>query len=254
MKKQQYLNGMSNLLDQTRRSLLESNRRVHLEVDKGDTHQYIDYAVQMENLFDSDRYIPIANRHVHIRITAQRVGMAFLRNEFFAAGKPIDLYKEKRVPTYRLVVNDDLTNIETTYQITRHAVYDDDVKKYDLYYHFEPQDISKRFRGGFGPNELGAGTALFLFEDRPGRIRGDLVRSDNGKKNNAFIQIHVGGRYINENNGEMIATSSGCFTLNGPDAGDEGRDRFNNDVASRHDRINILGEARIFITFEKLRR
>jgi len=189
-------------------------------------------------------------RHVHIRITAQQTGTGILRNEPFVAGKAIDLYKVKEVPTYKLIVNDDLTNIETIYQITRHAVFDD--KRYNRYFHYEPENELKRYRGGYDENKLGAGRALFLFEDNDDKIRGEFVGRGISGGNNAFLQIHVGGIYINKKHGKIIATSSGCFTLNGPDSGDAGRDRFNNDIGNRHDRLDK--KSKIYIIFEKLRR
>jgi hypothetical protein len=85
-------------------------------------------------------------------------------------------------------------------------------------------------------------------------IRGDLYRNDNGRTNNAFIEIHVGGIYFNtKEQKEVLATSSGCFTLNGIDAGDRGREIFMNDIAERYSKQTGKSKNRIYITVDRMR-
>jgi hypothetical protein len=203
-------------------------------------------------------YIDPDGRDVHVRITAQIEGEGILRNG------DVDSNAIRNVPTYRMTVTDDVTKTVKNYQVTRHAVYEEG-EGYKKYFSFEPNGSSKTFRGKLADSGTrGIGTVLKLFEDKDGEIRGDLYKVDRryfglaklfSKKetNKAFIEIHVGGIYFNTNSErDVTATSSGCFTLNGPDAGDAGRERFMNDIENRYSKQTFESGKRIYVTVDRM--
>jgi len=191
------------------------------------------------------KFIDPDGRHVRIRITAEVAGTGLLRDGV------VDSYGTRTVPTFRMIVTDDVTGTTSTYEVTRHAVYDG--RRYGRFFYFQPRGESKTFRGMLAETETGTGKALYLYEDNDGGIRGDLFRSDTGGRNNMFLQIHVGGVYFNtELQRDILATSSGCFSLNGADTGDAGRNRFVNDIEYRLNRQPPEPKARIFVTIDRL--
>jgi hypothetical protein len=192
------------------------------------------------------KYVDPDGNSVHIRITRQVVGTGLLRNDHPGSNTTV------RVPTYLMTVTDDVTGKVTRYQVTRQSVFDTKTGKYNQNYSYEPRGVSKTFRGLLSRKD-GVGRVIYLYENNDNRIRGDLYRSDNGETNGAFIEIHVGGKYHNtESKSEAWATSWGCFTLNGPDAGDEGREKFMNDIAERHDKQTEASGEKIYITVERI--
>jgi len=77
---------------------------------------------------------------------------------------------------------------------------------------------------------------------------GEIVdRSEEGYgkgKNDAAIQIHVGGLYFNTAiQRDKYASSSGCMTLNGSNAGDTGRDEFFADLQTRIESLQAAGQS-----------
>lgn len=146
--------------------------------------------------------------------------------------------------TYLVTVTDDKTNSTSYYEVTRNAPKASDLSNLA----FNPKVSVGKYYGMLRDNGAGVGEVLELWNDKHGKDRS--IRADiTGDGKPDFIQIHVGGKYINTKyNKPRIAGSLGCFGLNGRDSGNAGRDKFMKDIRQR---LNNSG-GRIEIYIQKL--
>ena len=140
-----------------------------------------------------------------------------------------DYNKTKVVDTYLMMVTDDNSNTVSYYEISRDAPNINDENKLA----FNPKNTIEKFYGRLIDLGDGLGLKLELWNTDSGLDREE--RADiTGDGEPDFIQIHVGGRYEKEGK-KFIMGSLGCFGLNGKDDGNDGRDRFIDDISTRHE-------------------
>ena len=134
-----------------------------------------------------------------------------------------------QVSTYLVTVTDDKTNTTSYYEVTRNAPKDSDLSNLA----FNPKEVVGKYYGFLRDGGNGVGEVLELWNDKSGTDRN--IRADiTGDGEPDYIQIHVGGEYINTKDNEpRIGGSLGCFGLNGRDSGNAGRDKFMKDIRQR---------------------
>jgi len=230
----------------------------------GGIYNYVNFHVYHYGGNNPVKYIDPDGRHVHIRITAEAIGTGILRNG------PVGSNKTRIVPTFLMTVTDDITGTVSEYRVTRHGVFEQGTERslYNKFFTFEPREDSKTFIGRIGQSTIGAGTVIRLFE-LDGETRGDLFRRgrttfENNfrnifnrelyfETNDRFLQIHIGGLYYNIIEKKVVlATSAGCFSLNGINAGVNWRDKFINDIRNRLSLQNNETGNNIYVTVDRL--
>ncbi|MBN1410404.1 MAG: RHS repeat-associated core domain-containing protein [Spirochaetales bacterium] len=153
------------------------------------------------------------------------------------------------VATYNMYVTDTVTGDSNTYQITKDALYN------GAEYQMEPSSDSQYYGLIVDRSNEGYGDALNIAnKDSSGNYAlGSFQQSDGGGPNDRYVQVHVGSKYMNTKLGrEKYASSSGCYTLNGPDGGDAGRNRFIGDLRQRQAILKKLKKStEILIYFMK---
>ena len=134
-----------------------------------------------------------------------------------------------QVSTYLVTVTDDKTNTTSYYEVTRNAPKDSDLSNLA----FNPKEAVGKYYGFLRDGGNGVGEVLELWNDKYGTDRN--IRADiTGDGEPDYIQIHVGGEYINTKDNEpRIGGVLGCFGLNGRDSGNAGRDKFMKDIRQR---------------------
>jgi YD repeat protein len=182
------------------------------------------------------KYIDPDGRTTKVTITNKRV--ASLSEKFIADhnligfGTMYIIYtnsKSTQASTYLVTVTDDKTNTTSYYEVTRNAPKDSDLSNLA----FNPKEAVGKYYGFLRDGGNGVGEVLELWNDKSGTDRN--IRADiTGDGEPDYIQIHVGGEYINtKDNEQRIGGSLGCFGLNGRDSGNAGRDKFMKDIRQR---------------------
>ena len=182
------------------------------------------------------KYVDPDGRTTKITITNKRV--ASLSEKFIADhnligfGTMYIIYtnsKSTQASTYLVTVTDDKTNTTSYYEVTRNAPKDSDLSNLA----FNPKEAVGKYYGFLRDGGKGVGEVLELWNDKSGTDRN--IRADiKGDGEPDYIQIHVGGEYINTKDNEpRIGGSLGCFGLNGRDSGNAGRDKFMKDIRQR---------------------
>ena len=182
------------------------------------------------------KYIDPDGRTTKVTITNKRV--ASLSEKFIADhnligfGTMYIIYTNStsaQASTYLVTVTDDKTNTTSYYEVTRNAPKDSDLSNLA----FNPKEAVGKYYGFLRDGGNGVGEVLELWNDKSGTDRN--IRADiTGDGEPDYIQIHVGGEYINTKDNEpRIGGSLGCFGLNGRDSGNTGRDKFMKDIRQR---------------------
>lgn len=187
-------------------------------------------------------------KDVHIVIGDQPVGTTTIR--LIGAEKTNGAPKEVVVNLYKMTVTDDVTGKTSEYFVTRDApvinltdpIDEQEMPSWlggDESYNvvntsFEPRGENKY---NLVPTEV-VGEGAYALRTKDGSSKLPAEPNDSpfrkGKIRNIAtgVQIHIGGEY--EKDGKKYVTGSeGCFTLSGPDGGNEGIQKFVKDVNDR---------------------
>lgn len=179
---------------------------------------------------------------VRVGISSIPTGTAMIRliGSEYVDGAP----REIEVPTYTMYVSDDVNNTVSEYTVTRDgpviARVNQDGTFRVVNTTFEPEKGASE-----GEYFIGLDTYNYAAE---GDIAITLSNPDGSRnleaKENEYaeretpnvakgVSVHVGGAYTNADGDPRVTGSLGCFTLAGPDSGNQGILNFRQDVNSR---------------------
>jgi RHS repeat-associated protein len=155
------------------------------------------------------------------------------------------------VPTYLMVVENTLNGNYSTFEVTRDA-HDYKEKVPDFTFNPGP-DYNGGYIGKIEMRPDGSGEAIKILNNEGQAAT--FYSKELGETNvDGALFIHVGGLYYNSKRDEnRVAVSTGCFTLNGKDAGNKGNERFISTICSmQQENINAGGNGGININIDPL--
>jgi hypothetical protein len=189
-------------------------------------------------------------REIIITITMQVVGTGKI-NDYHEKGSTSETFMI--VPTYRVNVTNTETGAIWSFEMTRAA---HDAKENPSDFTFNPgADYKGFYLGRIELRPDGSGEAVRIL-NQDGQSATMFSSELNETNIDGSIFIHVGGLYYNPKRKEnRYAVSTGCFTINGRDAGNNGIDRFISVLKFNQEQLVEMGhEATIKIIIEPLER